>query len=68
MGRDCLREIRLDWRTVAKVTVTSQPPGPLADEVAALQDRYAEVLDESLGTITPFVTSLSIKPDTKPKF
>ena len=47
------------------MTVISQP---LADEVAALQDRYAKVFDESLGTTTPFVASLSIKPDTKPKF
>ena len=68
MGRDWLREIRLDWRTVAKVTATSHPPGPLADEVAALQDRYAEVFEETLGTITPFFATLSVKPDTRPKF
>ena len=68
MGQDWLREIRLDWRTVAKVTATSHPPGPLADEVEALQDRYAEGLEETLGTITPFFATLSIKPDTRPKF
>ena len=59
MGQDWLREIWLDWRTVAKVTATSHPPGPLADKVAALQDRYAEVFEEMLGTITPFFATLS---------
>ena len=33
-----------------------------------MQDRYSEVFEEGLGTITPFFAILSVKPDTRPNF
>ena len=68
MGRDWLRVIRLDWRNIAKVTLSVPSSGDLASQVSALQDRYQEVFTGSLGTITPFLANLSVSPDAKPKF
>ena len=64
MGRDWLRVVKLDWKTIATVSPPPSPDGRLA----ALQDRYCSVFTDKLGTITPFTAKLNIKQDAKPKF
>ena len=68
LGRDWLRVIRLDWRQIAKVNSSIPSSGNLAAQVSALQDRYHEVFADGLGTITPFLASLSVSTDARPKF
>ena len=65
MGRDWLRVVKLDWRTIGKVAMSESS---LEDRVAALQDKYQEVFSETLGTITPFQAKLNVAKDATPKF
>ena len=67
MGRDWLRTVRLDWRTIARVS-SPTVPAVLKDQIAALQSKYPEVFCDSLGTITPFRARLTVKPDAQLKF
>ena len=60
MGRDWIRQIRLDWKSIGMVSLTSK--------TEALLDKYAEVFEEGLGTINTFEASLSVKPECKPRF
>ena len=62
LGRDWLKVVRLDWRSIGKVSTSAS----LESRVAALQNRY-QVFSEKLGTITPFQAKLSMAPNTKPK-
>ena len=64
LGRDWLKVVRLDWRSIGKVSTSAN----LERRVAALQNRYQEVFSEKLGTITPFQAKLNMAPNTKPKF
>ena len=59
LGRDWLKVVRLNWRSVGKVSATAS----LQSHVATLQNRYQEVFLEKLGTITPFQAKLSVAPD-----
>ena len=60
MGRDWIRQIRLDWKSIGMVSLTSK--------TEALLDKYAEVFEEGLGTMNTFEASLSVKPECKPRF
>ena len=64
LGRDWLKVVKLDWRSIGKVSMSAS----LESRVAALQNCYQEVFSEKLGTITPFQAKLSMAPNTKPKF
>ena len=67
MGRDWLRVVRLDWRSIGKVSTVPAPVG-VENQIAALQDKYQEVFSDTLGTITPFRAKLSVQPTAQPKF
>ena len=67
MGRDWLRVVRLDWRSIGKVSTVPTPVG-VENQIAALQDKYQEVFSDTLGTIMPFRAKLSVKPTAQPKF
>ena len=60
MGRDWIRQIRLDWKSIGMVS--------LASKTEALLDKYAEVFEEGLGTMNTFEASLSVKSECKPRF
>ena len=64
MGRDWLKVIKLDWKTVGKVSTSEN----LESRVEALKEKYKEVFSEELGTITPLKAQLNVKPDAQPKF
>ena len=66
LGLDWLRVVRLDWRSIGKVSTSTSVS--LEARVAVLQDRYQEVFSEKLGTITHFQAKLSVKPEAAPKF
>ena len=51
MGHDWLKVVKLNWRTIGKVSVYN---GSLVSCVALLPSKYEEVFSETLGTITPF--------------
>ena len=63
LGRDWLKVVRLDWRSIGKVSTTAS----LESCVAPLQNRYQEVFSKKLGTITPFQAKLSVASNAKPK-
>ena len=65
MGRNWLKVVRLDWREIGKVSVIT---ANVESHVAALQEQYQEVFSESLGTITPYQTKLSVMLNAQPNF
>ena len=62
MGCDWLRVLRLDWRKIGKVSATT------VGVESQVQEQYQEVFSETLGTIIPFATKLSVTPGAQPKF
>ena len=67
MGRDWLHIVRLDWRTIGKVSIPTAP-ADLDSRLAALQHKYQEVFSDTLSTITPYRAKLSVVADAQPKF
>ena len=65
MGRDWLRVVKLNWKTIGKIATSN---GSVDSRVAVLQDKYQEVFSEKLGTITPYQAKLSVTKEAKPKF
>ena len=63
LGRDWLRHIRLDWKTIAR-TVREALPARLE----VLLQSYSEVFGEELRTINSVQARLQVKPDAQPKF
>ena len=63
LGRDWLRHIRLDWKTIAR-TVREALPARLE----VLLQSYSEVFGEELGTMNSVQARLQVKPDAQPKF
>ena len=61
LGRDWLKEIKLDWSELKcfKMNMTSMD---------ALLDKYGSVFDSDLGTIKDFKARIYLKPDSTPKF
>ena len=60
MGHDWLRVVRLDWRSVGKVSTVLAPVG--------VENQIAEVFSDTVGTISPFRAKLSVKPTAQPNF
>lgn len=60
LGRDWLKFIKLDWKTISAVSREAS--------VRTLLDKYKDVFAPGLGTIHPFRASLSITPDARPRF
>ena len=66
MGRD-YRTMRLDWGKFGKVSMVPAP-ADLENQLAALQDKYQEVFNNMLGTITQLQAKLTVSPNAQPKF
>ena len=60
LGRDWLKFIKLDWKTICTISREAS--------VCALLDKYEDVFAPGLGTIHSFKPSLSITLDARPKF
>ena len=60
LGRDWLKHIKLDWKTIGSISREAL--------ISALLDKYEDVFAPGLGTIRPFKASLSTTPDARPKF
>ena len=63
MGRDWLRQVRLDWKSIGVASM-----GGSQNRVEALLDKYSEVFKEGLGKMSTFEASLHLKPGSRPKF
>ena len=63
LGRDWLRHLRLDWKTIGIATLDH---GRARLEV--LLKQYEDVFQEGLGTMQPFKAKLSVKENAKPVF
>ena len=62
-GRNWLEHIRLNWKQIASVRLESLPDG-----VKQVCEKYPDVFKEELGRITPYMGSIKINENTKPKF
>ncbi len=62
MGRDWLKVVKLDWKTIGGLSTCQN----VDSRVAAVQKQYQSVFSETLGT--PFKAKLSVKADARPKF
>ena len=49
------------------MTAPDTPTGYLLTQTVTLQDRYQEVVKETLGTITPFQEKFTVMKDAKPR-
>ena len=68
MGRDWLRQIRLDWLAIHKATAcTATTKGVQEQRVEALL-KYAPVFQEGLGEMNTFTATVSVREGAKPKF
>ena len=65
MGRDWLRVIRLDWKSIGQISVSETS---VEERLAHLKVKYEEVFSDTLGTITPYQAKLHVKPGAVPKF
>ena len=63
VGRDWLRQIRLDWYSVGLLS-KQQGQGRLED----LLERYSAVFQEEVGVMNTFEAHLQLKPESVPKF
>ena len=62
LGRDWLKQLRLDWREVH--ALTKHAKGSLDD----LLDKYGDIFGDELGTIRSFCAELNTDTTVKPKF
>ena len=63
LGRDWLKHIQLDWKTIGEIDMQRQAP--------ALQEvlmKYADIFADELGTTEPFRVTLQVKKEAKPLF
>ena len=60
LGRDWLKHIQLDWKTIENISRETS--------VAAILDKYGEVFTSELGTMRQFEVTLPLKENTQPVF
>ena len=60
MGRDWIRKIRLNWKSIGLASLTTK--------TEALLEKYSEVFEEGLRPMNTFEASLNVKPGSKPRF
>ena len=60
VGRDWLRQIRLDWKSIGMAALSSK--------AEALVGKFPEVFEEGSGLMNTFQASLHLKPECRPKF
>ena len=63
LGRDWLRHIKLDWKTVGQVASVNR-----VTMLDSLLKRYHEVFQGGLGTLKGVHARLQVKPNAVPKF
>ena len=67
LGRNWLRRIYLDWKTIGSLRVT-QTPAAVQKSLSDLLDKYSTVFTEELGKMESVQIKLYVKPDAQPKF
>ena len=63
LGRDWLREVKLDWRSIGMVSINWEK-----SQVHTLLSKYSSVFEEGLSVMNTFKARLHLKPGCKPKF
>ena len=63
LGRDWLKRVRLDWKSLGVAYVREKPPG-----LQPLLQKYTAVFTEELGTMKEFSAKLAVRPGAKPRF
>ena len=66
-GRDWLRQIQLNWRTIKSIT-KKVPRKDRQQRLQKLLDKYSEIFEEKVGTLKSTKTRLTMNEDTQPKF
>ena len=66
-GRDWLRQIQLNWRTVKSIT-KKVPRKDRQQRLQKLLDKYSEIFEEKVGTLKSTKARLTMNEDTQPKF
>ena len=61
LGRECLKEIQLDWASIRSVSCSQSA-------CISLIQSYADVFQEGLGTMTHIRAHLTLKEGTSPRF
>ena len=65
IGRNWLRRINLDWKTIGVLRKTKSSS---EQSLENLLSKHAQLFQDELGTIKSAQAKLYLKPDTKPKF
>ena len=64
IGRNWLEHIKLDWKKIGSVVTDKNS----SNQLQLILTRYAELFNDSLGTIRSFKANLQVCPDAQPKF
>lgn len=70
-GRDWLRNIKLDWKSIKAISIVSKPMSDKPDvwkAVNKLQGNYAETFKDGLGTLRGIKANIKVHPDASAKF
>uniref|UniRef100_A0A3B3TFN7 Gypsy retrotransposon integrase-like protein 1 n=1 Tax=Paramormyrops kingsleyae TaxID=1676925 RepID=A0A3B3TFN7_9TELE len=65
-GRNWLKKIKLDWKTIKRVSQNAKMPAPKA--LSEVLERYSHVFQDELGTLKDIRAVISVKPNAIPKF
>lgn len=63
LGREWLKSIRLDWKTIGLASMD-----PITTQVNALVNKYGELFKDGLGTMKKIKAELRMKKDATPRF
>ena len=70
-GRDWLRELKLDWRTINKIHAVPEKPATLQEieeKVKSLLELYPEVFQDGVGTLKDIKARITLDENVAPKF
>eukprot|EP00731_Ephydatia_muelleri_P004078 Em0002g254a len=71
MGREWIRRIEIDWKTLcrdSRLAIHQVPSQVLGSPVESLIQRYSDLFRNDLGKMRHFKATLKLLPDVQPKF
>ncbi|XP_019711498.1 uncharacterized protein K02A2.6-like [Hippocampus comes] len=67
-GREWLDKIKLNWEMIKTVTENKMQASPRAKSIREVLAKHDDVFTDELGTLKDIKATISVKPDTVPKF
>ena len=71
MGREWIRQMEIDWKTLCRdsnLPIHQVPSHVLVSPLQSLLQRYSDLFRNELGKMIHFKATLKLLPDVQPKF